>query len=705
MKSPNQLANSRSPYLLQHADNPVHWKTWSESAFSEARERDVPIFLSIGYSTCHWCHVMAHESFENEKIAAEMNDRFVNIKVDREERPDVDRIYMAYVQSLTGSGGWPMSVWLTPDRKPFYGGTYFPPDNRYGRIGFLQLISRISELWAARRGELLKQASDYVDTLTLIPDRTGSPDSSLNWEAMELCYEQLSKEFDEGLGGFGSAPKFPMPVYIEFLLEYAEAKGSSDRLEFLVGKTLDEMMMGGIHDHIAGGFHRYSVDKYWHVPHFEKMLYDQGQLASVYADAFKLLAKMDYLKVAQRIVGYVEEQLTAEEGGFLSAEDADSPLEDDPSTSREGAFYVWKSGELKRRLGEQKYEMFREAFGIREEGNVRQESDPHGEFSGANVLFQSVDLETLSTEGGFEPSEVGLLLDQCIRTLKTARDKRPRPHLDDKVLASWNGLMISGACRLYQSSGDQSSLELAVRAGAFVWDRMFDTATSTLFRAFRESLGETQGFSEDYACLGLAYLDLYESTGCLQWLQRSEMLIERLMSRFWDEAGSGFFSSSDGDDSLIARLKDDYDGAEPSANSLAAIALIKISSILGEERFAKYARDTIEAFRSRWSSYPRSMPAMLLAAMRMLRPVQQIVITGDRGSQTGQQLVQMVFSNRKRHSSIAYLDIESDWLLSRNERYDDFPRDDASPLVYVCDNYACKAPTSDPEALKAQLLG
>ena len=235
MKSPNQLANSRSPYLLQHADNPVHWKTWSESAFSAARERDVPIFLSIGYSTCHWCHVMAHESFENEKIAAEMNDRFVNIKVDREERPDVDRIYMAYVQSLTGSGGWPMSVWLTPDRKPFYGGTYFPPDNRYGRIGFLQLISRISELWAARRGELLKQASDYVDTLTQIPDRTGSPDSSLNWKAMELCYEELSKEFDEGLGGFGSAPKFPMPVYIEFLLEYAEAKGSSDRLEFLVG--------------------------------------------------------------------------------------------------------------------------------------------------------------------------------------------------------------------------------------------------------------------------------------------------------------------------------------------------------------------------------------------------------------------------------------------------------------------------------------
>ena len=264
--------------------------------------------------------------------------------------------------------------------------------------------------------------------------------------------------------------------------------------------------------------------------------------------------------------------------------------------------------------------------------------------------------------------------------------------------------MISGACRLYQSSGDQSGLELAVRAAEFVWNRMFDTATSTLFRAFRESLGETQGFAEDYACLGLAYLDLYESTGCLQWLQRSEILIERLISRFWDEDGGGFFSSSDGDESLIARLKDDYDGAEPSANSLAVIALVKISSILGEDRFAKYARETIEAFRSRWSTHPRSMPAMLLAAMRMFRPIQQIVITGDWGSRTGQQLLQTVFSNRKRHSSVAYLDIESDWLISRNGRYGDFPQDDASPTVYLCDNFACKAPTSDPEALKAQLL-
>jgi len=705
MKSSNQLANSRSPYLLQHAENPVHWKEWSESAFAEARDRDVPIFLSIGYSTCHWCHVMAHESFENEKIAAEMNARFVNIKVDREERPDVDRIYMAYVQTLTGSGGWPMSVWLTPDRKPFYGGTYFPPDSRYGRVGFLQLISRISELWAARREELLKQASDYVDTLCVNSAKAGSSSSTLVWEAMDSCYQQLSKEFDEERGGFGGAPKFPMPGYIEFLLEYAEAKGSSGRLEFLVGKTLDEMMMGGIHDHLAGGFHRYSVDRYWHVPHFEKMLYDQGQLASVYSGAFKLLAKMDYLQVALRIISYIGDQLTSEEGGFFSAEDADSPLEEDPSVSREGAFYVWRADALKRRLGDQKFAIFKKAFGIQEEGNVRRESDPHGEFVGTNVLFEAVDLETLSAEGGLDPSETGSQLEQCVQTLKADRDKRPRPHLDDKILASWNGLMISGACHLYQSSGDESSLELAARAGEFVWDRMFDFSTSTLFRAFRESLGETKGFAEDYACLGLAYLDLYESTGSIKWLQRSETLLEQLIDRFWDGDEGGFFGSDDGDASLIVRLKDDYDGAEPSANSLAAIALIKISSILGDDRFADHARETIEAFRTRWSRYPRAMPAMLVAAMRQLRPGQQIVIAGDCGTRTGQQLVRTVYAHRKRHSSIAFLDNESDWLVSRNDRYRDFLRDDVSPIVYVCDNYACKAPASDSEVLKAQLLG
>lgn len=705
MNSPNQLSNSRSPYLLQHADNPVHWKTWSEQAFAEAKERDVPIFLSIGYSTCHWCHVMAHESFENETIAAEMNDRFVNIKVDREERPDVDRIYMAYVQSLTGSGGWPMSVWLTPDRKPFYGGTYFPPDNRYGRLGFFQLISRISELWAARKEELLKQASDYVDTLSLDSAGRDETSSDLNWEAMDTCYEQLSKEFDEELGGFGSAPKFPMPGYIEFLLEYAEAKGSCDRLQTLIGKTLDEMMMGGIHDFVAGGFHRYSVDRYWHVPHFEKMLYDQGQLASVYAGASKLTGKMDYLQVAHRIAGYVGDYLTAEAGGFYSAEDADSPLEEDPSSSKEGAFYVWKADELERLLGSENFELFRDAFGIRQGGNVRSESDPHGEFAGANALFQAMNAESLAKERDLEPAKVAQRLEDCIQILKVARNRRPRPHLDDKVLASWNGLMISGACHLYQSIGDQTAVELAVRAGEFVWDRMFDTSTSTLYRAYRKSVGETQGFAEDYACLGLAYLDLYESTGSIKWLQRSETLLEQLAERFWDEEEGGFFGSNDGDASLIVRLKDDYDGAEPSANSLAAIAFIKLAGILGEDRYGKYAADTIGAFRSRWSSIPRAMPAMLVAAMRELRPGQQIVVAGDRESPAGQRLVEVVHSKRKRHSSIVYLDRESDWLLERNERYRDFSRDIDSVVVYVCENYTCKAPASDPEILKSQLRG
>ena len=349
---------------------------------------------------------------------------------------------------------------------------------------------------------------------------------------------------------------------------------------------------------------------------------------------------------------------------------------------------MWKSSELLHHLGQESFDLFKLAYGVQSEGNVGRESDPHGELEGSNVLFQAANFEMISAKLGLGPPEVGQRLEHCLQTLKTTRDKRPRPHLDDKVLASWNGLMISGACRLYQSSGDRTSLALAATAGTFVWDRMFEPSSSTLFRTYRESVGETEGFAEDYACLSLAYLDLYESTGCLKWLQRSETLIEQLINRFWDEDEGGFFSSTDGDLSLIARLKDDYDGAEPSANSLATIALIKIASIFGDDRYGKYAADTIDAFRSRWSRIPRSMPTMLVAAMRMLQPVQQIVIAGERSSPQSQQLLETAYAHRKRHSSIAYLDSESDWLVSRNDRYQDFSRGDTLPIVYVCEYYA-----------------
>jgi len=345
-ESKNHLAQSRSPYLLQHVANPVDWHEWGETAFHIAKERDMPIFLSVGYSTCQWCHVMAHESFENEAIASKMNSHFVNIKVDREERPDVDRIYMAFVQSLTGGGGWPMSVWLTPDLKPFYGGTYFPPQNRYGRIGFSELIDKIGALWREKRADLSEQSNKYVNTLTesSIPDHP--KEAGLTMVAADRCLEELDQQFDDRWGGFGAAPKFPMPSYLSFLLERVDFGEQSEEERKLLGITLDRMAEGGIRDFIVGGFHRYSVDRYWHVPHFEKMLYDQGQLATVYADSSRLLGRMDDLATASEIVSYVGERLAAPEGGIYSAEDADSPLPGNPTKSGEGAFYVWKAGEL-----------------------------------------------------------------------------------------------------------------------------------------------------------------------------------------------------------------------------------------------------------------------------------------------------------------------------------------------------------------------
>lgn len=700
----NRLGISRSPYLLQHASNPVDWYEWGESAFDEARRRDVPIFLSIGYSTCHWCHVMARESFENEAIAARMNDGFVNVKVDREERPDVDRIYMAFVQSTTGSGGWPMSVWLTPDLKPFYGGTYFPPDDRYGRMGFPALLTRISELWSDRREELIQQGDRF--TQTLASHRSSSEDGNgpFDWEIPNRCLEELVRDFDEQWGGFGGAPKFPMPSYLAFLLEIADAQGLDAGKRELIGYSLDRMSDGGIRDFLAGGFHRYSVDRYWHVPHFEKMLYDQGQIAGNLAESSRLLGRIDDLAAATEIVAYVGEALRSPDGGLYSAEDADSPLPDQPDKSGEGAFYVWSASELQESLETESYALIKAHFGVKEDGNARSESDPHGDFKQLNVLMRQGSLARSAEQAGVNANEAGPLLKAAMLDLKALRAKRPRPHLDDKILSSWNGFMISGACKAYQSGGGEASLELAARAGGFLFERLYDEGSQTLYRSYRIDRGETEGFAEDYASAALAFIDLYESTGDASWLERSERLLRTLIDRFWDNESGGFFSTAEGDASLIARLKDDYDGAEPSANSLAALALQKLGSILDDEELSDFARRTIEAFRYQWSRAPRSMPLMLVGMLRELRPMQQIVIVSDHEEDGGQRLRAIAFQKRSLHSAVIYLSSRNDWLRSRNERLAAFASSDRA-TAYVCDRYACQEPVTDPEELAKQLQG
>ncbi len=699
----NHLAKSRSPYLLQHVANPVDWHEWGDEAFRLAGERNVPIFLSVGYSTCHWCHVMAHESFENEAIAAKLNAHFVNIKVDREERPDVDRIYMAFVQSLTGSGGWPMSVWLTPDRKPFYGGTYFPPKSRYGRVGFSELIDRIGALWTERRDELVEQGRKYAETVIHSPAAGVDIPESLNMDASNQCFEELVRQFDAEWGGFGGAPKFPMPSYLSYLLEMVDLHGVDEGTQRLIGTTLDRMADGGIRDFLAGGFHRYSVDRYWHVPHFEKMLYDQGQLASIYAEAFRLLGRMDDLTTAMEITSYVGEQLASPEGGFYSAEDADSPLFDDPARNGEGAFYVWTASELRSVLDEKSYAVICSLFGVKEKGNVRAESDPHGDFKGQNALMKVKSIESVANELSINAELVSSTVYDSLAKLKSVRSARPRPHVDDKILASWNAYMISGACRVYQSSGEESALELAIQAGEFIASQLFEESTRTLYRAFRIERGDTSAFAEDYASTVLGFLDLYESTGDGRWLILSEKFVEILIDGFWDEKGHGFFATKSGDGTLIARLKDDYDGAEPSANSLAAIALLKLGALLGDEGYEDYARKTIGAFHYQWSNNPRAMPLMLVAQMRAQLPAQQIVIVGDRDSEPFKAFRTAIFAKRKRHSVLIYLGKESDWLATRNKRLSEFERNDEGPKVYLCENYTCRMPVDKMEALEEQL--
>ncbi len=459
----NKLADEKSPYLLQHADNPVDWLPWGEEAFAKAREENKPIFLSIGYSTCHWCHVMAHESFENPEVAAVMNREFVNIKVDREERPDVDRVYMTFVQATTGGGGWPMSIWLTPELKPFVGGTYFPPEDRWGQPGFTKVLERIAAAWKQDHEKISEQGTNII---TALEEGTAAgvagSGQKLGAKTLEIAYEQIARGYDPHEGGFGVAPKFPRPVTLNFLTRLhardPKSDGGRHALEMDLF-TLRKMAAGGIHDHLGGGFHRYSVDAYWHVPHFEKMLYDQAQLAVAYLDAFQITSEPLFEAVARDILDYVHLDMTAKMGGFFSAEDADSvvPGSDDSVHKKiaEGAFYVWSKDEIDAALGADA-EVFNFHYTVKAEGNVPSGGDPHGEFTGKNILIELGDLAQTAKHVGKSEGEVREILGKSRRTLFAIRSKRPRPHLDDKIITAWNGLMISAFARAAQVLNDQS---------------------------------------------------------------------------------------------------------------------------------------------------------------------------------------------------------------------------------------------------------
>jgi len=726
----NRLAHEKSPYLLQHAHNPVDWYPWGEEAFAKARRENKPIFLSVGYSTCHWCHVMAHESFESEEVAAIMNREFVNIKVDREERPDVDRVYMTFVQATTGGGGWPMSVWLTPDLKPFVGGTYFPPEDRYGQPGFKKVLERIAVAWKENREKIVEQGGKIVTALR--ESQAGAPsECKIDAKILDAAYEQIAHSYDPKEGGFGNAPKFPRPVTLNFLSRVYARDPKSE-----VGKhalemdllTLRKMAAGGMHDHIGGGFHRYSVDRYWHVPHFEKMLYDQAQLAVAYLDAFQITQDRQYQSVVRDVLDYVARDMTSREGGFFSAEDADSPVpvptgRDDrrgesagptevgahraplPKTA-EGAFYVWTEKEIDAALSDDA-EIFDFHYGVQPHGNAPEGSDPQDEFRGKNILIQRHTIAETSQRFKKSEEEVAKSLARSREILFAIRAKRPRPHLDDKIIAAWNGLMISAFARATQVLDEPRYLEIAARAANFLRENLYDSSRKILYRNYREGRSDIEGFADDYAFVIQGLLDLYEASFDVEWLKFARELQETQDRLFFDEKQGGYFSTSGKDKSVVLRMKDDNDSAEPAASSVAALNLLRLSQFRDDPAAAgaEHARKTIDAFAATLSHFASAMPQILVAVDFSLSKPRQIVIAGNKDSTETKALLKEVHRHFLPDTILLLADGAEGqkYLGDKNEAIRAMSMIEGKSAAYVCENFTCKAPVTDPGTLSELL--
>jgi uncharacterized protein len=749
----NRLAREKSPYLLQHAHNPVDWLPWGEEAFAKARRENKPIFLSIGYSTCHWCHVMAHESFESEEVAAIMNREFVNIKVDREERPDVDRVYMTFVQATTGGGGWPMSVWLTPELKPFVGGTYFPPEDRYGQPGFSKVLERIAAAWKQDHEKITEQGTKILAALAQA-ESGGGEAAQLSAATLDAAYQQIARSYDAHEGGFGGSPKFPRPVTLDFLFRiYARdaeggrgsrragdeeptggSAGASPSAGAVRGRhalemnlfTLRKMAAGGMHDHVGGGFHRYSVDAFWHVPHFEKMLYDQAQLAVVYLEAFQITREPLFEEVARDILDYVRRDMTAKEGGFFSAEDADSVVpvaavndhrpnnpaagaespggHGPPLEKREGAFYVWSEKELDLALGPSA-EVFNYHYGIQPNGNVPPAADPHAEFTGKNILIELQTIAETARHFKKEEAEIRELLAKSRATLLTLRAKRPRPHLDDKIITAWNGLMISAYARGAQVLDDPVYLEVATRAAMFVRTQLYDKSRKILVRNYREGRSEVEGFADDYAFVVQGLLDLYEASFDVGWLEFAISLQEMQDRLFFDEERGGYFSGTGKDESILLRMKEDNDSAEPAASSVAALNLLRLAQFRDEKNWRERAEKTIGAFSPQISHFPSAMPQMLVALDFSLSKPRQIVVAGKCDSKETRALLGEVHRHFLPNKILLLADSGDGqkYLEEKLEALRGMKPVGGKPVVYVCENFTCQAPVDDRAALRKLL--
>jgi len=683
---PNRLINETSPYLLQHANNPVDWYPWGEEALERARSEDKPILLSIGYSACHWCHVMERESFEDETIAGLMNENFVSIKVDREERPDLDQVYMQAVQMLTGSGGWPMTVFLTPEGKPFYGGTYFPPEDRQGMPGFPRLLTSIAEAYSTNRGEI-DRVTKQLTTQMSQSNQVSQGTSILTVDILHKAYSSLATNFDYQNGGFGNAPKFPQPMTPEFLLRYYH-HGYNPRALELVELTLEKMAYGGIYDQIGGGFHRYSTDAYWLVPHFEKMLYDNALLARLYLHTYLITGRALYRRVVEETLDYVLREMTDSSGGFYSAQDADSE-------GVEGKFFVWSPDEINSVMGDADGEVFAGYYGVTGAGN----------FEGKNILNIRQDPEEFAETKGLTVDQLGDIINRGSKALFEVREQRIHPMRDDKVLASWNGLMLRSFAEAAAALGRPDYLAVAIKNAEFLARSM--KSDGRLLRTYRDGQAKLLGYLEDYSFVIDGLLALYEATFDLRWLDEAVTLADSMIELFWDEGIGGFYDTGSDHETLVVRPRDVFDNAQPCGGSVASDVLLRLAVFTGNNDYSAKATVPLRSLHQAMSQSPGGTGHWLSALDFYVSPPKEIAVIGPRDDPTTQALLDTVFHRFLPNKVV--MGVETPLIPADDNSEADIPllagrgMVGGLPSAYVCQNYACQLPVTDPAGLAEQL--
>ncbi len=680
----NKLKNEKSPYLLQHVSNPVYWYPWSEEAFEIANKENKPVFLSVGYSTCHWCHVMAHESFEDEEVARLMNDTFICIKVDREERADIDNVYMNVCHILTGSGGWPLTVIMTPDKKPFFAGTYFPKNSRYGRIGMTDLVMKIKTMWQTNQEELEKSADKITELIN--SEQNEISEDLAGEEAYSLAQAYFVRSFDKTLGGFGTAPKFPSAHNLSFLMHFWKKRSDNEALN-MAELTLLKMKLGGIFDHIGFGFHRYSTDAFWRVPHFEKMLYDQASLSSVYSDAYQITGKDIYKITAEQIFDYVIRELTSAEGGFFSAEDADSE-------GVEGKFYLWGYDEFYKVLGKEEADLFTKIYNIKKDGNYTDEV--HRTKTGKNILFLNRSFKDISEELKISYEELCKIIESARTKLFEYRSKRIHPLRDDKILIDWNGLMISAFSKGYQILHKKEYLKKAENAAVFILNNMIKTDGS-LFHRYKDGDSRYDGILDDYAFLIQGLIDLYESGFDEKYLVAAIELNEYQIRHFWDNDKGGFYYTSKNSEKLIARQKMAYDSAIQSGNSAALSNLFRLFRITSDTKFEEYAIKQIKAFSYEINQTPAAYTQSLISLGYLLGDAYEIIISGKKDSEGTAAMIDEIRKKFIPNKIMIFIpaDIDNPQIFKISKHYKEYKPVNNNPTVYICQNFKCRSPITD----------